>query len=361
MKGNNALNEKILRNILETFSKNELMQIIKKGKNGRPIKISDTAKKSFIINKIFENIPINEIIKNEQITYKSLEKLQKMNNIFEYIFTNLNMEDLKQICNDLNRIDIFTNNKTKTDIIHILMNSFDIEDLWKSKRLRDRFTPKYITKTDIELINRNINSLKDEILMKNSVEIKAYNEFQQNINNTIKNYLYDTKNDINKFISIISFNRDNNYDNILDYFYNESLKLNKKISLNDIYNAKNNIKQNINQTKLDYLYNSLELMLTHYFLTNLRNVDIKPDKDMFWRILKEEFNKIKQLGDRAEIPTLRKLVCDRMKIAEQVFDEYVEEGWIDGSVRLDIGAPIGQRDVKYLITKEGTRFFYITI
>jgi len=350
-----------LRRVLGQFTQKELFQIISSLKSVEPFIISQTAKKDFIISKILDNFSFTDITKNEQVSQKIFEELQSTFGVFENIFTQLSMDDLEVICNDLNKKDIFETKKIKIEIIHELLINIGIENLWKSKRFRDRFTPKYITKTDLDTLNRNINSLKEELLTKNAIDKNGYSKLMYQIEKMLKEDLSITKNEINKLNKKFTIENGSRFNEFLSLIYNESLQLNKKLSLEDLTNINSTIKQKFSNENFAYLLSGLELMLTHYFLENIQNFEIKPNKELFWEVLREEFNKIRQIGDRAEIPALRELVCARLGISEHIFDVYLEESWKNGEIRLDIGAPIGRRDVKYLITKEGTRFFYITL
>lgn len=64
------------------------------------------------------------------------------------------------------------------------------------------------------------------------------------------------------------------------------------------------------------------------------------------------------MEDQAEIPTLRKHVCQRMGISDEIFDELLIDASEKDYVKLDVGRPIGEYDVKYLTTKDGLKFYY---
>ena len=351
-------NKNLLSRILGTFTQKELYQLVLNFNYFNQVKLSNTAKKSFIINKILDYVPTDEILGIGQISSRILKEYNKQTKIFEQIFMNLSMDDLTVICEELNKKDINTTKNTKKDIIYELLKNLDAEQLWKSKRFRDRFTPKYVTKTDLDVINRNIKSYKEELSLKNTGSKNEYLNILNKINDIINVNYSNTKNELSNLSNIFIFTNEDI--DVLKVIYNESLKLDDNLTIQDIININKTIKGNYDRKKLNYLFNGLELMFTHYFLTNLKELYIKPENNLFRNIMQEEFDKIRQFG-RAEIPDLRSAVCGRLGISERMFDDMVEELWKSGDIRLDVGAPIGQKDVKYLITKEGTRYFYISL
>jgi hypothetical protein len=95
-------------------------------------------------------------------------------------------------------------------------------------------------------------------------------------------------------------------------------------------------------------------------MTKIKDMEWKPNFEEFLKAIKEEIPKIQILPNQAEIPTLRERVSQKLGISESIFDEQLIEAWKRGYVKLDVGAPIGRENVKYLKYGQSS-FFYVKL
>jgi len=349
----------IIKKILSKLTQKELFILYHDYRKNKVKRLSISARKNFIINRITEELDFIEVFNYPPFYELVIDEINHLYKILYQIFDKINMEDYRLICNDLNKRELFDKSKTKKEIVDGLLNEMDLDDLWKSKNLRDRFNPKYITISDLDKINAAVKNLKDEFSRKEKIQNDmTYNKLDL-IESNIEKILYAQKR-TNKEIFEIIERKSRNYDAFYKKFFNAYIKTGGKITNDNIDLIIDTIKNDLNYDRASYLMNGLEAMITHYFYNAVSDMAYKPDRDVFWNTLNEEFKKVKLLHNRAEISELRNSVVARLNMKKKDFDEMLLNEWEKGNVRLDMGAPIGRQNVEYLVTKEGTKYYYIS-
>ena len=349
----------VIKKILSKLTQKELFVLYHDYRQNNVKRLSVSANKDFIINKITEELDFIEVFNYSAFNKLVIDEINHLYKIFYQVFEKMNMEDFELICTDLNKMELFNKGKSKKEIIDGLLGEMDLDDLWKSKNLRDRFNPKYVTISDLDKINAAVKNLKDEFSTKEKIQSDmTYNKIGR-IENNIEKIFYDQKRTNQEIFEFIEKGH-RNYDVFYKNFFNVYKKTGGKITNDNIDQIMDLIKKDLNYDRKSYLLNGLEAMITHYFFNVVSEMDYKPDRDVFWNILNEEFKKVELLQNRAEIYVLRNNVTARLNMEKKDFDEMLLTEWAKGNVRLDMGAPIGRQNVEYLVTKEGTKYFYIS-
>lgn len=349
-KSNTKRERHVLYNILNKMPRDELLDLYY-SQLGDVSKINQTAKKQFIIDKIINTIDADIIIKNQKLNKYMFNEINNYYEYFNKLLNNFTQEELKKIYADYD--DKNSGDLKKEKMITNILFLYGIDNLMKNKIYKEKTTPSHFTKTQIETIYKNINNLNVKINEINNL----YSKINFNLESNLKEIIWSEYDKLHKEIIVIneSLNKKGNINDMIEKITLFSIKEN--INKRDInYNSLDGSLNKLNYEEFNKILILLKIMALDYLVKNVNKID----KKLFIDVLKEEFDKIKMIDNKAEIPKLRKNVCMRMNISPNEFDDLIEEEWRRGALKLDIGAPIGERNVEYLITREGTRYYYIS-
>ncbi len=315
--------------------------------------LSPKVTKSFIINRLINEVPSEKLLSNSIVLNEMIEMFNKMTSSLTTILKKLSLENLKTIYKELKKEDI--PKTSKKEIIEELVTNIGLSKVWETKTFKRQLKPKSPSKTYL----RNIR--KEVVALRQSME-----HAQKKNNENLSNQLDRLSNDLTNILTQI-FDLKSNFqigehlktEDFLRTFYNQSLDIEYPPSPEDIVNISKNLEKNYGTLRWNLFLKGLDVLTLHYLLVNIKSLKWKPLTADFLRITREEYEKIKGVGGQAEIPELRTNVCTRMNLSHKIFDEMLTDLWKNGSVRLDVGAPIGISEVKYLKTNGGNLFFYV--
>lgn len=343
--------ERVIRRVLYSLDINDLRNIFLHYQISSTL--ANDASKSFIVDRILDKVPIEEIVQNKLVISKMIEKFDDLFSAFEEILKSLNYEDLINVCKDLGRSDLETI-KNKSEVIEKMVTEIPLTKIWKTKTIQQHLKLKLVFPSSLRKIASDISALKkciQELSRQQTSLILSSNKITDN--------LQEFSSHIQRLISLMKSSDLIDLEKCLRIFYEESLKIEERISPEQIIEASEEMPRKLGAERQAFILKGLEIMILYYLLSQVKNLLWKPSFDDFMRIAKEEFEKIKGIDGRAEIPVLRERVCRIMNIPDETFDNLLINAWEKGLIRFDVGAPIGRLDTKYLKTKEGNLFYYV--
>ena len=345
---------RVIKRTLQSLSLEELRELYYYC--GITQRLSDTASRTFVMNRIIEKASPERLFQNQDFLSKVVNQTDQLFTSFEDVLGTLEEDSIKRICEELGKGEITKAGK-KADVIGILITEVPFSEIWKSKSLQKRLKPKKLTTTSLRRIKKQISTM--EKLIKEMTErqietnVASFREIAGNNQQILE--------ELRRIRSLFPTDRATDLKAYLQAFYEQALKTEGPISAENLHVASKELLNKLNVDEWGFTLRGMELLLLHYLLTQVKTFQWKPSFEEFMSAVRQEFEKIKGVGEQAEIPTLRELVCTRMGISEEIFDSMLTEAWEKEIVRLDVGAPIGRFDVKYLKTKGGNLFFYVKL
>jgi len=319
-------------------------------------KLSDEASKEFIIDKLLEKVSPEDFLKNKDFLTEMIDQFDQLSSVFVEILSNLDKADLVKICKEVGKDEI-SQSRNKSEIIEKLVAEVPFSKIWKSKSLQKRLKPTRISSSYLKGLKTDINALIRTVKELEKRHTETANKSSDKIDKRIAQVMGELQSIKHKFEA----DEEADLENYLNAFYHQSLNTGDTLSAEKLRDINKRILDKLSIDRWAFTRQGLELFLTYYFLGQTKNLHWKPSFETFMEVVRQEIAKIKSIGERAEIPALRRRVCTRMGISEETFDNTLIEAWEKGVVRLDVGAPIGRHDVKYLRTKEGNLFYYVTL
>lgn len=315
----------------------------------------DGYSRNFIIEKIQRLDEFRNLLSNKTVLML-INRLGEMLSYFRKNLEQLEAQDLLKICKNFGVNKHITEDSKKSDIIKTLLSHVSIHEISKNKLVMQRLKPKYVTISDIKSLKKELELLKSKT-EETSDNIDLLNHSIQGISDKLETLSLK----LERFEGLFDIGSTPSLQAYLKALYDERILLNEKLSPESFRDVIERLQQRLGVDNRTFILKGIELFLVHYFLSHIKELSWKPDFEVFITIIKEEFDKIKIAEDKAEIPKLRMNVTRRMGISDEMFDEMLIDAWKKGYVKLDVGAPIGEYDVKYLITPEGNRFYYIKL
>ena len=311
--------------------------------------------RGFIIHKLQE-IPEKELLRNDYVSNLLKTKLIQAMEAIKLILKQLDKDELIKMYKDFGRGEIVTDKMKKSKIIEKMIMEIPLPDILKNKRFRAKLKPKQVPLTHLKSLQKEIGNLKKEVdKINQGVEIlfEKISEVSRGIRDlSIKLELVENLFNVESAPDLYVY---------LKAVYDEIVATDGRL-IPEVFPAlSEKIREKLEISENTFILKGLELLLLHYLLTNVKSLHWRPSFEEFWKILKDEFEKVKILENQAEIPTLRDHVCKRMGISEDMFDELLIEAADRDYVKLDVGRPIGEYDVKYLTTKDGLKFYYVKL
>lgn len=346
------ISDMTLKNILNKLDQKELYDLaINLGYS----KINVNASKEFVINKLL--LKKDELISNEVFSKYALFDLEKIQNSVIDLFKHLTSENLDAILNEFDIKDKNIYKKSKKEKSYYILNNYKIIDVLNSKAIKNILKPEPVGRNELNKILKELKTIdgrnNDYIQMQEKI---IYD--QEEINNKINNLESYIKQEIN-YLKNYYMNLGMLDGDLINKLYNTTMKYDN-IDSENLYNF-------IQDMKNDILYDAPKLIngflisIIFNLYDNIKQIGLLPSDSLFWSTVENQFNLIKNMSGRAEIPELRNKVCLKLRISEDYFDNKIEQGWKEGKVRLDIGSPIGRKNVKYLRTTDDNMYFYITL
>jgi hypothetical protein len=348
--------EKTLEHLLHLLSLDELRQVYT---TIRMDQLDAGYSRSFIISKIRQKITIKDLFANELSASLLLSKFDELSAFVEKTISNLEKVDVIRIYEE------YTSEKPnkrklsedlgKTEIIRYLLTEVSIPQIISSQRFKKASKSKTLS-VDV------IKSLEGEVLKSQEDISRILNRYEM-----MKAKVFDMARDFKDFSektkSVEAVFDVENIPSLYDFLgalYDEAASLNSNLSPEVFKGVLERLKTKTGTDDRTFMIKGLQLLLVHYFLTNVKLLRWKPRIGVFLKIFKEEYEASRPVGQQAKIPILRERVCRRMGIDEGLFDELLIEASKEGFVGFEMGQPIGEFNIKYL-EKDGLRYYYVRL
>jgi len=333
-----------MKRLLQLFSNDELRQFYSSFGKRQMAKESDRA---FIVDRFLDDLSIEELLNSSYLREVLPRRMDELVTSFESVLERFDKSDLIRICRSLGREGLATKDMKKTEIIDKMSRNFRLSDILKidlfQKRLAMR-KPKHVSPKDVRFLSDKTISIigdLDTLGQKTDQGLNRVTAKLQSIENMFK---LDQTPDLYKF---------------LEAFYQEATRIGYRPKPEDLNKIVERLRERLHVREWEFILRGMQILLAHYLLTEIKQMEWKPSLDQFLNVFREEFEKAKILENRAEIPNLRNRVCARMGVTEGAFDELLIDAWRRGIVSFEPGAPIGEYDTKYLVTENGQKFYYV--
>lgn len=129
----------------------------------------------------------------------------------------------------------------------------------------------------------------------------------------------------------------------------------------DTFDAIRDGLKNRGYTDVDLIKYGGLLSLLGNLIEVTKRVDWGVDINIFYAALTEEFKKLKKQLSVVPIPDLRERVSKRLDINPEKFDMLLLQCRKNGWVRLEAGRPIGEKEVKHLVSPDGKSYYYVEL
>jgi len=341
--------KKLLLQLLSLQELRELSLSFGEGKMARD------ATRKFMIERIAKAISDEDFLKNNSVVLSLLSKTGTIISCFWDWLGQLEKSDLKKISEEIGEKGLVTEDIPKSQILKQIMANIPLHELLKSKHLNALMKAKSVPKISAKILEKELRALETNI-SSFSNDVKFLLEEIA----VVKKELADVSSVVQSLEKRVDIEKVPDIETFLQALYEEAISI-SEMTPESFRGVSQRLQKKLGVDERTLIFKGMELLLTHYLLTQVKLLPWKPSLDEFLRIAKEEFEKVKITGDQAEIPTLRERVSKRMSISDQLFDELLIEAWKKDYVKLDVGAPIGEYNVKYLTTEEGRKFFYVKL
>lgn len=345
--------KKILsKRLLHLLTKDELKQLYNSlGKN----ELYGEESRGFIISKIPEGIKDQDLLQNEGTMKALFDRIIEIIAFIEDMIYDLERVDIIKVYENITSQKLKREDDIKkSEVVKRLLDEITLNQIIKNKRFQERLKPKYLSVTDIKSLEEGLQLLRDETnRTSNKIEflferVRRIDELQKEINGKITplDQIFETKGKPN-------------FEDFLKALYEQSISMGEKPSPESFKDLLKQLQEKLDIDERTFVLKGTELLLSHYLMSEVKSLLWRPSFEQFTKVLMEEILKINPSGDRADIPSLRIAVSERLGINHELFDELLAKAWTDGKVKLEAGAPIGEFNVKYLVTKDGQKFYYV--
>ena len=311
--------------------------------------------RGFVIEKIQRKVQTPDLFQNEYTMSLLLGRINEAIGFIEASIDRLDRTDLIKIYQDFNPEKLKREDLKKSEIVQLILNQVPITELLKNKRLQERLKPKYISIADIRSLKTDIEALKTETdYISNAV--KLLSERVWSVDNSLK----EAYSKLRIVENMFEIGETPDLETFLKALYEESISIGEKPSPESFHGIVERLQKKLGINERTFILKGIELLLTHYMLSQVKDLPWQPALEDFMKVLREEFRGV-AFGEKAEIPSLRDRVSRRLGISDEIFDSLLIKAWKEDLVFLEAGAPIGEFGVKHLETKEGQKFYYVSI
>jgi len=321
----------------------------------RAPRISKVPTKSFILRKIVEEIPSNRLFGNPKVSSMLSTDFEQLYSFFRTHILDLDKSDLDKICENVGQSGLAKKYKNKSRLVDKLFENVPVHKILESGVLQRKLREKPALKRDIRKIESAIKALSrdcEQMLRSDSESLQYVQKIQERLQQLIGQQ--------EELTAFLGMKASPDTMAFLELFRRELVSLDEPLSPEKLFEIIERVQKKLNTDELSFILKGLEIMLSHYLLSQVKNMQWPPDFQEFVRIIREEIPKIQILPNQAEIPALRERVSQRLGISDSAFDDQLIQAWKKGYVKLEVGAPIGRGKVNYL--KYGqSEYFYVKL
>jgi len=343
-----------LRKVLQLLSQEELKQLyLSLGKKESLEGLS----RGFIIDKIQRSTKIEDLAKNEHVMLLLVSKVDELLSLLRGIIAKLEKSELIKMCHDIGLKKASGENITKSEMIGKMFDTAPIADLLRNKRLQERLRPKYISIADIRSLEKEFESLKTE-----TDDISSRLSFISHGISKSENEIKEISHSLKAIEEFFDTGKSPDLQTFLKALYEEAVSTVGKPSPESFDDIVERLQNKLGIDEREFILKGIKLFLTYYMLSEVKDLPWQPGFEDFMKVLKEEFDKDRtKFGEKTTIPSLRDRVCRRMGISDEMFDNQLIKAWKENYIELEAGAPIGEFNIKYLVTKNGQKFYYASL
>jgi len=345
---------KLLEMLLQHFSAEELRQLYIQYR--KEPTISKEAAKDFILRKLIEEIPITSLFGDPKVSSMLSMEFEQLRALFKAHLLSLDKPDLDKICDDLEQSELAKKYKSKSKLIDRLLQNIPLHRILDSNVLRRLLMRKPVLKREIKKLESAISTVDKDLQKLTEKEYEHFSHFVD-IYEKLQRLLRQQQEELARFLRMKSSPDAMAF---LEMFRKELVSLEKPLSPEKLCEIIEQVRSELQTDELSFTLKGLEIMLTLYFLNQIKTMQWQPDFQEFLHVIREEIPKIQILPNQAEIPALRERVIQRLGIDEATFDNLLIKAWKKGHVTLHVGAPIGRGEVKYL-KYEQSQYFYVKL
>jgi hypothetical protein len=338
---------------LQSLSIEELKQLYASYSEAKTIAATPT--QSFLIEKILKSVPSEHLLGHRKLSLVLTSDFEHLYSFFEASILRFDQNELAKLCEELGQAELVKKYKDKHKLLKQLFESVPLNNILQSKVIHKQLGTKKGFKSDVRKIEKKINELSKDIEKLKGESLDTLSMIQS-VSRQLEQMFVMQK----EITPSLSMKAAPNEIELLKMMREEAISLDKSLSPEKLGQIINKALSQFQTDDLSLTLKGLELLFLHYFLTKIRDMQWKPDFEEFLKTIREEIPKIQILPNQAEIPMLREKVSQRLGISELTFDEQLIEAWKKGYVKLDVGAPIGREDVKYLKYGQSS-FFYVKL
>lgn len=318
--------------------------------------MAEGSSREFMISRLQNTVDARNLLKNERVAPLIVDKISDVLAFIERTIGHLEREEIMRIYRDLTSEKLRKENSTKSEILEEILDKIPSVELIKNKRLLERMKPKYVSIADIRSLRDGIELLKKET-SNASDDIGLLSDRIFSAEDFLKQALTRLKTMDEAFETTEL----PNLETFLKIMYDESIKIGERPTAESFHGLAERLRMQLGINERSFVLKGVELLLIHYLMSAARSLRWRPTLESFTEILKEEFEGKGPIKDRIDIPSLRTRISKRLAIEEEVFDDMVIEAWKKDLIKLEAGAPIGEFNVKYLVTRDGQKFYYIRL
>ncbi len=311
--------------------------------------------RSFIIEMILETAQTPDFFNNRYAMSLFLGRLNEAIGFIEASIDRLERADLIKIYEEINTEKLKREDLKKTEIVQLILNRVSIIELLDNKRIQERLKPKHVSIADIRSLKTDIETLKTGT-DRMSNDIKLVSERVWSVDDSLKEV--GPKLDVAG--RIFEVGESPSLGIFLRALYEESVSIGEKPSPDSFNGIVERLETKLGIDERTFILKGIELLLTKYMLSQVKDLSWQLPLEDFMKVLRQEFRSV-ALGEKAEIPSLRQRVGRRLGISDETFDDLLIKAWKEDQVFLESGAPIGEFGVKHLVTKEGQKFYYVSL
>ncbi|MCD6484894.1 MAG: hypothetical protein J7L47_07285 [Candidatus Odinarchaeota archaeon] len=307
-----------------------------------------------LIHKIKKSI-LEGKIKQEAFAYLFFEKLSQIYDSMFNFLNNLSKKDLIALLKEVSGVVISSKeakSKKKEDIIDDILSYVALQDILKTNTIMNLLKEKRLKVVKKEIKKaKEIKELKD-IKLKMSILESMVKDLPNKVEVTFSNIVKQYLREIERIDDM----------ELLRALYDYVFRSKEKLTLEDISNLKEILIEKFN-LKNDIIL-TLKLVKAKAIieaLLNMKSIKWHVPDEVFFEVFKEAFDEVKAFPDAAEIYKVRNIVCKRLNISKEEFDEALLRFWRNGKVILEHGAPIESKNVEFLELPDGTKYYYVKL
>jgi len=345
---------KLLENLLQLLSAEELRQLYVQ--YHKEPTISKTAAKSFVLRKVIEEVPLTCLFGDSKVSSLLSVEFEELSAFFRNRLLDLDRSDLDKICQDFGKSELSKKYKSKSKLIDRLLQDIPVHMILGSNVLQRKLRKKAEPIREIRKIESAINDLirtLQKMTQKESEHLSHVEDTYERLQESLRHQEEELK-------AFLGMKASPDAMKFLEIFRKELVSLGEPLSAKKLCESIERVRSQLQTDELSFTLKGLEILLAHYLWNKVKDMQWPPDFQEFIHIIREEIPKIQILPNQAEIPALRERVTQRLGISDSVFDSQLTQAWKKGFIKLDVGAPLGRNNVKYLKHKQ-SEYFYVKL